>query len=250
VLAHGFTQTGRVWGSMDRDLAGDHQVTVVDMPGHADSTSVAANLVEGAQLLARAGETASYLGYSMGARFCLHLALARPELVESLVLISATAGIDDRDERHRRRRADEELAEQLDPSGGGAPAVSVEAFLRRWLDGPLFSGISEEAAGFDERMRNRGPGLASSLRLAGTGTQSPLWRRLGELSMPVLIISGADDEKFTALGAQMAATIGPNATRAVVEGAGHAPHLQRPAEVARLVRSHLAGAPGTGSTGT
>jgi len=245
VLAHGFTQTGRVWGSMDRDLAGDHQVTVVDMPGHADSTSVAANLVEGAQLLARAGGTASYLGYSMGARFCLHLALARPELVESLVLVSATAGIDDPGERDRRRRADEALAEELDPSGGGAPALSVEVFLRRWLDGPLFTGISDEAAGFDERMRNRGPGLASSLRLAGTGTQPPSWHRLGELSMPVLIVTGADDEKFTALGARMAAAIGSNATWAVVDGAGHAPHLQRPEEVARLVRAHLAGAMAT-----
>ncbi len=111
--------------------------------------------------------------------------------------------------------------------------------MQRWLDGPLFAGVSPGANGFDQRLRNTGAGLASSLRLAGTGNQRPLWEILDRLSMPVLVISGARDEKFTALGDRMAEAIGANATRAVVPDAGHAPHLQRPDEVSRLVRGHL-----------
>jgi 2-succinyl-6-hydroxy-2,4-cyclohexadiene-1-carboxylate synthase len=245
VLAHGFTQTGRVWGSIDADLATDHEVVRADMPGHAGSSNLRLGLTDGALQLGEAGGRAAYLGYSMGARFCLHLALARPELVESLVLISGTAGIDDPTERRKRRRSDEALAEELDPSIAGRTALPVGVFVARWLDGPLFAGIDADANGFDERVRNTGPGLASSLRSAGTGTQQPLWEALGRLDMPVLIVTGALDEKFTTLGDRMAEAIGANATRAVVPGAGHAPHLQRPAEVSALVRAHLAPAPRT-----
>jgi 2-succinyl-6-hydroxy-2,4-cyclohexadiene-1-carboxylate synthase len=239
VLAHGFTQTGRIWGSLDRNLAADHQVVGVDMPGHAGSSAVVATLVDGAQLLGDAGGRAIYLGYSMGARFCLHLALARPESVDGLVLISGTGGIEDPDERRRRRAADEELADSIDPPGNPASAVSVETFLRRWLGRPMFAGISPGATGFEERLRNTGTGLASSLRRAGAGTQTPLWGSLGALAMPVLVISGQRDEKFTALGQRLADSIGANATHAVVAGAGHAPHLQQPGEVADLIRSRL-----------
>ena len=90
-MAHGFTQTGGVWGSLDRRLATDHEVVRVDMPGHGGSADVHADLPHGAALLGAAGGRATYLGYSMGARFCLHLALDQPGLVESLVLISGTA---------------------------------------------------------------------------------------------------------------------------------------------------------------
>jgi 2-succinyl-6-hydroxy-2,4-cyclohexadiene-1-carboxylate synthase len=237
-MAHGFTQTGRVWGSMDEELATDHRVVRVDMPGHGDSSGVAATLAAGGGLLGAVGGKGLYLGYSMGARFCLHLALGRPELVDGLVLISPTAGIDDPDERRRRRQSDEGLADEIDPRDGRV-AVPVETFVRRWLVRPMFAGISPAANGFEERLRNTGPGLASSLRLAGTGTQQPLWGSLGALTMPVLIISGALDQRFTAHGRRMADSIGDNATHVVVADAGHAPHLERTGPVTALVRSHL-----------
>jgi 2-succinyl-6-hydroxy-2,4-cyclohexadiene-1-carboxylate synthase len=243
VMAHGFTQTGRLWGSLDLGLTSDHRIVAVDMPGHAGSTDVAAGLVSGARLLGDAGGPATYLGYSMGARFCLHLALSQPALVDGLVLISGTAGIADPSERRRRRMADDALAEELDPidSPSSTPLL-VETFVRRWLENPLFAGITPEANGFAERLRNTGPGLAASLRMAGTGTQQPLWDRLAELHMPVLVITGGHDEKFTGLGKQMVETIGPHAVHAVVSGAGHAPHLQYPGEVAELIRTHMTSA--------
>ncbi|HEX7442323.1 MAG TPA: alpha/beta fold hydrolase [Acidimicrobiales bacterium] len=241
VLAHGFTQSGRVWGGLEDDLAADHRLVLVDLPGHGGSADCRADLVQGAVLLGEAGGVADYLGYSMGARFCLHLALARPDLVRRLVLVSGTAGIDDPGERSERQRADEALAERLDPPGAGRPPDTVPEFIDRWVANPLFGVVPGAANGLDERKRNTASGLASSLRLAGTGTQAPLWGRLGELSMPVIVITGSRDTKFTALGRRMAEAIGANARAVEIADTDHAPHLQRPRAVATVVRTFLAG---------
>lgn len=239
VLAHGFTQTGRVWGTLDDRLAEDHRVVRVDLPGHGRSGQIRATLAGGARLVAGAGQRASYVGYSMGARFCLQLALNRPAMVEHLVLISGTAGIEDPGERRVRRRSDQALAEELDPADGSPARVTVEEFVARWLENPLFAGIDHRAAGLKQRLTNTGAGLASSLRLAGTGTQRPAWSVLHRLEMPVLVVTGGRDHKFTALGRRLARAIGPNAVHEVVEPAGHAPHLERPGQVTDLVRAHL-----------
>lgn len=250
VMAHGFTQTRRVWGSLDAMLATDHQVMRVDMPGHGRSSRIRADLPEGARLLGATGGEAAYIGYSMGARYCLHLAISQPELVHSLVLISGTPGIDDAGERAARRTQDEALADRLDPfpgsegtpNGGGSSGsdqARIDIFLQQWLQNPLFGTIPEEANGLAERRSNTGPGLASSLRLAGTGTQYSLWSRIGRLGMPVLIVTGDRDVKFTDLGRRMAAAIGGNATHVVTESCAHSPHLQRPEQVAEVIRTHL-----------
>jgi 2-succinyl-6-hydroxy-2,4-cyclohexadiene-1-carboxylate synthase len=233
VLVHGFTQTGRSWRGVAADLERDHEVVTVDAPGHGGSAAVRADLVRGAALLGAAGGRATYVGYSMGGRLCLHLALGRPDLVEALVLLSATAGIDDAAARAERRAADDSLARRLEDGG-------LDAFLDEWLRGPLFARLAPDAAVIADRGRNTPAGLASSLRLAGTGHQEPLWSRLSELAMPVLVLAGSDDERFAAVGRRMAAAIGPNASYADVPGAGHAAHLERPEAVIGLLRRWLA----------
>ncbi|MHB1517198.1 MAG: alpha/beta fold hydrolase [Acidimicrobiales bacterium] len=238
VLAHGFTQTGQVWGGLDRELARERSVVQVDLPGHGGSAAFRTSVPDGGDLLARTGGAGCYLGYSMGARFCLQVALDHPGLVDRLVLISGTAGIDSSEERRLRRRADERLAEQLDPTDGSV-ADTVESFLRRWMANPLFGSIPPERDGFAERCTNSGPGLASSLRLAGTGTQRPLWDRLGSLDLPVLIVCGERDAKYAELGRRMVDAIGARARQVVVPGTDHAPHLQAPGSVGNLVRTFL-----------
>ncbi|MET0459437.1 MAG: alpha/beta fold hydrolase [Ilumatobacteraceae bacterium] len=218
VLVHGFTQTGRSWGPVAEHLADRFEVVTVDAPGHGGSADVRADLVAGAELLGAAGGPATYVGYSMGGRLCLHLAVARPELVERLVLVSATGGIDGADERAARRASDEQLAVSIERDG-------VDAFLARWVAQPMFAGLTDP--GLDDRRRNTAAGLASSLRLAGTGTQQPLWDRLSALTMPVLLVAGALDAKFVAAAERMAGLI-PHVTSAVVADAGHTAHLERP----------------------
>ena len=208
VLAHGFTQTRRVWGGLDTDLARERTVVAVDLPGHGGRPTSLPTWRPVPSCSAASGGRADYLGYSMGARFCLHLALARPDLVRRLVLVSGTAGIEDPGERAERRRSDEALAERLDPVGGGVPADSVRDFVTRWVANPMFGTVPPAAAAVDERCTNTAAGLASSLRSAGTGTQEPLWDRLGRLDMPVLVVTGARDAKFTTSGAGWSAAVG------------------------------------------
>lgn len=238
VLVHGFTQTGRCWGPFADELAKDHELVLVDAPGHGGSSGVRADLWGGAELIGATGGRATYVGYSMGGRLALHLALARPELVERLVLIGATGGIDDPDERAARRTADEALADHL-------VDVGVPAFLDEWLAQPLFAGLTPASACRDERLANTPEGLASSLRLAGTGTQEPLWERLGAIEVPVLLLAGVDDAKFSAVAGRLARSIGPNATVALVPRAGHSAQLESPLDTASIVRRWLRAHPAT-----
>lgn len=232
VLVHGFTQTGRSWGPVASALAARHEVVLVDAPGHGRSSTVEAGLWDGAAMIGEAGGRASYLGYSMGGRFCLHLALQAPELVERLVLVGATPGIEELPARMARRKADQEWARLLFEEG-------LAAFLDRWLEGPLFQDLSPEAANKEARMENTIVGLASSLRMAGTGRQDPLWDRLVALDMPVLLVVGARDEKFRAVAERMQGLIGDNAAVAVIPDAGHAVHLERPDAFSEVVEDFL-----------
>ena len=231
MLVHGFTQTRHAWDVVAPRLVERYEVIAVDAPGHGDSGAIRADLPSAAPMLGAAGGSATYVGYSMGGRLCLQLALARPELVRRLVLVSTTAGIEDPAERAARRQSDEDLAASIERGG-------VDAFLDRWLALPLFATLPRDAASLDDRRRNTAAGLASSLRLAGAGAQASLWDRLGELPMPVLILAGEHDPKYVTIGRRLSELI-PESTFQVVEDAGHAVHLERPDAFARVLEAWL-----------
>lgn len=244
VLLHGFTQTAGCWGPVGDDLAADHDVVRLDAPGHGQATDVRADLVKAAGLAADTGGRGVYVGYSMGGRLALHVALDHPDVVAGLVLIGATPGIEDDGERADRLARDRQLAARI-------RNIGVDAFLEEWLDQPLFTGLPDWARFDDERRRNTAEGLASSLELAGTGSQTPLWSRLPELQMPVLAVAGAEDVRFAALAQRSAGAIGPNAVAALVPGAGHAAHLEQPDAFITLLRTWLRPSPWqSGTTGS
>jgi 2-succinyl-6-hydroxy-2,4-cyclohexadiene-1-carboxylate synthase len=233
VLVHGFTQTSASWGPVAERLARRFEVVRVDLPGHGGSGAVRVGFAEAAGLVGKAGGPAAYVGYSLGGRLCLRLALDRPDLVRALILIGGLPGIADAAGRAERRAADERLARRIERDG-------VAAFLDDWLAGPLFATLPAEAAGREERLANTAEGLASALRRLGTGAQEPLWDRLGQLRPPALLVAGERDPKFAGIAMQMAAAIGPAAQVALVPGAGHAAHLERPAATAALLEEFLA----------
>ena len=230
---HGFTQTAASWSLIATAFAeAGCEVICPDAPGHGRSGAVAADLVAGADLLAQCGGRAVYIGYSMGGRLALHTALRHPELVEGLILLGATAGIDAEAERTARRVADELLADELERDG-------IDLFLVRWLANPLFATLQPDPGDLAARRTNTVRGLASSLRLAGTGAQEPLWDRLAVLTMPVLLLAGERDPKFLALAERMAVAIGENTSLGIVADAGHAAHLERPDAFVEHVRRFL-----------
>jgi 2-succinyl-6-hydroxy-2,4-cyclohexadiene-1-carboxylate synthase len=241
VLVHGFTQTGASWRRVATLLEPLCEVVALDLPGHGSSSERSVTgMSEAAALIGEAGRRATYVGYSLGGRLCLTLALEHPELVEQLVLVGATAGIEDPDERAARRVADGQLADKLDPVGGTEP-MAVSEFLGEWLKGPLFGHLDAEQADVASRKVNTGAGLAASLRSVGTGSQQPSWDRLSGLEMPVLLVTGERDEKFGRLAEAMVARIGDNASHVVVPGAGHAVPFEAPEAFAALVAEALTG---------
>jgi 2-succinyl-6-hydroxy-2,4-cyclohexadiene-1-carboxylate synthase len=118
--------------------------------------------------------------------------------------------------------------------------AAMGEFIDRWLSGPLFAHLSPEQADRSARLSNTAAGLASSLRTTGTGTQTPLWDRLGELEMPVLVVVGANDAKFGPIAERTARTIGENARLAVIANAGHAACFEQPGAFVSLLRDFLA----------
>jgi 2-succinyl-6-hydroxy-2,4-cyclohexadiene-1-carboxylate synthase len=237
VLAHGFTQTGASWARIAGDLEADHEVVALDLPGHGRSPVPAdgTGLGQAASAIASAGAKANYVGYSLGGRCVLHVALEMPALVERLVIVGAHPGICDQAERQRRRHDDEILATRLERGGD----AYVPEFIDKWLAGPLFAHLSCEQADRSSRLGNTAAGLAASLRTAGTGSQLPLWEQLARLEMPVLVVAGQYDEKFSALARSSVAAIGDNASLAIVAGCGHAVCFERPREFAALLREFL-----------
>lgn len=225
-LVHGFTQTIRSWEAVEARLPSDWDVQPLAIPDGLDFVATAATLG------LRGGE-GTWVGYSMGGRLCLRLALDRPELVERLALLSASPGIASPAEREARLATDEGRVHDLERDG-------VEVFLERWISQRMFETLPREAAMIDERQRrNTVRGLAHQLRALGQAAHEPMWDRLSELEMPVLVVSGQWDRAYTEIAEQIGAAIGANARVVTVEKAGHALHLERPDEVAQLLTSWL-----------
>jgi len=239
LLLHGFTQTGRGWDEVVRHLDGErYRALAPDIRGHGAAASRrpidfeacvhdAVGLMRGSFALA---------GYSQGGRLALHVALAHPERVKRLVLVSATAGIEDAAQRARRRMADAELAAWMECDGRLMTEVAD-----RWGAQALFATQSPDvaAAARADRLSNQPAHLAAALRGIGTGVMAPLWHRLGELTMPVVVLAGEHDAKYVALGRRLAAAM-PAATLTIVPGAGHALPLEAPAAVAAAIAADLA----------
>ena len=168
-------------------------------------------------------------GYSMGARLALALALRYPGSVTRLVLESGTAGIADPGERSRRKADDDALADFIEREG-------VEAFVDRWEQHPTLASLRPFAAQLrPERLAHRPSGLASALRHLGAGAQPSYWDQLPALRVPVILIAGARDEKFSGISRRIFELL-PSATLSVIPDCGHAPHLERPQAFLEVLR--------------
>ncbi len=232
VLLHGFSGTRRAWDGVTELLDRErYRPLALDLPGHGDASDARqpitfADCVQA--VLGAAPERFTLCGYSLGGRVALHVALAAPERVSRLVLVSCSAGLEDPLERAARRETDGRLAEDLE----GKP---FEQFIERWRTQPLFAS-EPPAVGLlaraDQR-RNRPQALAAVLRGLGAGAMEPLWARLGEVRMPVSVIVGERDAKYVSIGQRMVERL-PDARLLLVDG-GHGLPLENPAAIAQAL---------------
>lgn len=244
VLLHGFTGAAAGWTPIVELLASEFTTIAVDIVGHGHSDAppevdryAMARCVDDLVAAVRSlgHERAAWLGYSMGGRTALQLAVLRPDAVSALVLEGATPGLTGKD-RIERMMSDEGLAGRIEGEG-------VPAFVDFWEALPLFEtqrALPEELrAGIREgRLRNSATGLANSLRGMGAGAQDPIHDRLREVRAPSLLVAGALDEKFTAIAQEMAQAL-PDAQVQLIADAGHAAHIERPEAFGELVLAFL-----------
>lgn len=244
-LLHGFAGDGTAWEPVRQGLAGLGPTLAIDLIGHGQSPapedparySLGSNLndVE-AVLRAECAAPAWVIGYSMGGRIALSLALEKPALLRGLILVSTTAGIETILEREARMQSDDRLAQSILDNG-------MEAFAEYWLNQPLFHSLwqmPEERfkAEHARRLKQRPEGLARSLRGVGAGAMPPLWKRLGEIDLPTLIVAGDEDERYVRLGTQLAMNI-PGAEFARIQESGHAPHTEQPERFVQAIGRFL-----------
>lgn len=245
VLLHGFTGSGLAWRPFAPRLGQLRRVVAVDLIGHGATSApreaaryaMEEAVLDLAALLDRLGlGTVDLLGYSLGGRVALRFALAFPGRIRSLMLESASAGIEEAAARAERLRRDEELARRIERFG-------VAAFVDKWERLPLFASQRGLAGAVwaqqrSQRLRNRPEGLAGVLRGMSPGRIPPVHRQLSQLNMPVGLIAGALDEKYCAEARKMAGGLA-DAEIAIVPDAGHNVHLERPEAFERWLVERL-----------
>jgi len=233
LLLHGFTGSVRSWDRFIPKWSQHAQVIAVDIIGHGQSDSPADpkrySMEKAVQDLIALFDTlqvhkANVLGYSMGGRLALSLAVMHPERVNSLILESSSPGLLTEEERTARMMSDEQLADRIEREG-------MERFTAFWENIPLFESVKRmpeetQRSIRQGRLRNQPLGLANSLRGMGTGAQPSWWGHLAALKMPVHFIAGEWDKKFDEIAQTMNSAV-TKGQYTQVPGAGHLVHVEQ-----------------------
>jgi 2-succinyl-6-hydroxy-2,4-cyclohexadiene-1-carboxylate synthase len=221
----GFMQRGEAWEPVAELLPERYPSVLLDHREH----TYEGRLDE----IEFAGDGGVLVGYSLGGRIALRAVLRNPSRYRGLVMLGATAGLDEPAIRSARRDDDEKFAAWME-------VMPIEDVVALWERQPMFADQSETL--IDEqrpgRLSHDPRELALLLRTAGQGVLDPVWHELEELEVPLLAIAGGRDHAYSKAAERIAATA-PAGRAARVEDAGHAAHLQRPDEVARVLAEFL-----------
>lgn len=242
---HGFTGSANDWKVIADKIDKRFNKIGLDLIGHGKTSSPSDLKFYQIDLIVEQIEEAIRLsglnkvvlcGYSMGGRVALKFALDKQDLISGLILESSSAGIKKKNERLSRQQNDDELANFIINN-------SIEDFITRWLDQEIFGTIrrfsNEKIKRIkEEKMKNSRTGLANSLRGYGTGVMPYLGSELITIKIPVLLISGGLDEKFTQIN-QNLRKLFKSAKHKIINNAGHNTHLEEPTKFISIVNQFL-----------
>lgn len=237
VFLHGFMGAGSDWLPIAEKLPEYHCICV-DLPGHGTSPCIRAyqngfavthqQLVE---TLKHHGITRySLIGYSLGGRIAAYHAAQHPKGLHNLILESANPGLGDDDACKARKLNDHRWAERLRHE----PLPQV---LADWYRQPVFAHYSaaQIAHQIDEKSQRDAVAMADMLEATGLGRQPNLLESLPLTTLPVTLIHGAEDAKFTSVSKRWEQAW-PRVKRYAIEEAGHNAHVEQSAEFVRIIR--------------
>ena len=241
LFLHGFMGCGEDWVEVCDLLGNGYFHTRVDIPGHGGSSDIrdaafgdVADLMSNVAKL-RGAPVTHLVGYSMGARLALYIAVHHADKLDRIVIESGSPGLKTERERKERRLRDHRLADTLRTQDFGE-------FLESWYNQPLFASMDKSSERFRQLLARRRIGdphaCADSLEQLGTGVQPSLWENLCEIQNPVLFVAGEKDHKFTRLAAEMS-DLCPNGQLAIIASAGHNVHFEQPELYAKTVADFL-----------
>lgn len=225
LLLHGVGMRAEAWGPQIVALAAHYRVIAADLPGHGGSAALnlsAPDLPDyvawAARLVQALGLGAVHVvGHSMGALIAMGLAIERPDLVRSAALLNAVHCRTPAARMAVLARADEIAA------GGGA----IEAPLARWFDAQQ-SALRGQVAGWLSAVSPQG--YAAAYRAFAHG-DTVYAARIGEISAPLLVLTGDDDANSTPEMTRDMAALAPQGRAVVIAGHRHMVNLTAPAAV-------------------
>lgn len=233
VFLHGFLGSHADWRDIINHVQPRFDVVALDLPGHGKSvegfTADDYSFPGAAEAVLRCMDAeeiaaATIVGYSMGGRLALYLALHKPERCQKVVMESASPGLLMENQAAARVRADEAWARRFETE----PLSDV---LTDWYAQPIFSTLTNQSEIVEkmmqQRLQNRGQAVARSLRGMSVGAQASLWDRLSGLQRDVWVVTGERDKKYRQVAAEMQKR-SPRIRTVSVPEAGHNAHLERP----------------------
>lgn len=245
LLLHGFTGSTNTWEPILPYLSDEYTWIAIDLLGHGKTESPLSSdryhMEDQVEDINEIRKTLGYkyihlLGYSMGGRVALSYAVTYQEMVISLILESSSPGLQSAEERENRMKSDKSLANRIKKEG-------VHSFIDYWEQIPLFQSQQKLPGDVKQRIREERlsqseTGLANSLLGMGTGSQPSWWERLHELTRPILLITGEEDEKFIKIADRMMSGF-PDARHLTVEEAGHTIHVEQAEKFGKIVMEFL-----------
>ena len=233
LLLHAGIADRRMWApQLDALEAAGHHPVAPDLPGFGDAALEPGIVDYVGSAAAHLDGPGAVVGCSFGGRVALELALARPDLVERLVLVAPGLGSWDWSEEAQAGFAEEEEALER---GDLAAAAAQQAGM--WLAPDAADDVRSLTVAMTVRSYEQQLPLDGKVR--SSWPQPSAEQRLGEIGVPTLVLVGTEDlADLRAICARVAAEI-PGAQLEVVEGAGHLPSLERPDELNRLLLGFL-----------